>query len=119
MASKVRGQQTPSSWEPAFDRGLPLVFVTDLSTSGRRVGGRLWTSFHQPGSPNSCAPERKKAGLPTDRQPATVLHQVDVFFLQRRAQHERERQHVNDGEQNFIVCLRPTSSPAGSSSVDQ
>ncbi|KAG7255710.1 hypothetical protein CRUP_010002 [Coryphaenoides rupestris] len=44
------------------------------SKSGRRVGGRFWTSFHQPGSPNSWAPERKKVGLPTDRQPATVLH---------------------------------------------
>lgn len=59
-----------------------MVLELDLSTSGLRVGGRFWTSFHQPGSPNSCAPDRKKAGLPTDRQPATVLHQVEVFFLQ-------------------------------------
>lgn len=62
-------------------RRLRFVLAADLSTSGLRVGGLFWTSFHQPGSPNSCAPDRKKAGLPTDRQPATVLHQVDVFFL--------------------------------------
>lgn len=55
--------------------------MVDLSVSGRRVGGRFWTSFHHPGSPNSCAPERKNVGLPTERQPATVLHHVDVFFL--------------------------------------
>lgn len=57
--------------------------MVDLSTSGLKVGGLFWTNFHQPGSPNSCAPERKKVGLPTDRQPATVLHHVDVFFLHR------------------------------------
>lgn len=63
---------------------LPLAFAVDLSASGLRVGGLFWTSFHQPGSPNSCAPERKKVGLPTERQPATVLHHVDVFFLYRQ-----------------------------------
>lgn len=65
-----------------FKKTLRLVLEVDLSTSGLSVGGLFWTSFHQPGSPNSCAPERKKVGLPTDRQPATVLHHVDVFFLQ-------------------------------------
>lgn len=66
---------------------LPLALrdVPDtLSPSGLRVGGRFWTNFHQPGSPNSCAPERKNVGLPTDKQPATVLHHVEVFFLQNK-----------------------------------
>lgn len=69
---------------------LPLAFRDEpeaLSPSGLRVGGRFWTNFHQPGSPNSCAPERKNVGLPTDKQPATVLHHVDVFFLPQKEQH--------------------------------
>lgn len=63
---------------------LPFAFSADVdsfSPSGFSVGGLLWTSFHHPGSPNSCAPERKNKGLPTERQPATVLHHVEVFFL--------------------------------------
>lgn len=70
---------------------LPFAFSADadsFSPSGFIVGGLLWTSFHHPGSPNSCAPERKNKGLPTERQPATVLHHVEVFFLQW----EREKQ---------------------------
>lgn len=63
---------------------VPFIFKVEadnFSPSGFIVGGLLWTSFHHPGSPNSWAPERKYMGLPTLRQPATVLHQVDVFFL--------------------------------------
>ncbi|MEQ2199019.1 hypothetical protein XENOCAPTIV_022801 [Xenoophorus captivus] len=80
------GGQSQLTWMLLCYRGSPLAFVLDLSPSGLRVGGLFWTSFHQPGSPNSCAPERKKVGLPTDRQPATVLHHVDVFFLRNAVQ---------------------------------
>lgn len=81
QTQQVRGGQSRLTRTLPLHRASPLIFVLVLSPSGLSVGGLFWTSFHQPGSPNSCAPERKKVGLPTDRQPATVLHHVDVFFL--------------------------------------